>query len=604
MALLVCGGLLLYGSSRGVDLTDEVFYLIWTRNPEAYPLTYQPFGYLLNPLFNLVHGNLELYRLAGFGITAGAGALLGWSSAQRSEMRACFAAYGALAALTIFFPWIITPSYNSAANVGAMLIIAGMLNLTESDLRQAVLGIIATAGGLCCACFAKPPLFAISVAIVAIGLVRRPARRALPCIATLLLAAALISLFLAPPRMIALVSRILITQHVLALPNQVLALPAKVARDFLAAPLPLIGAAVAAACSFVLRRFALFRWAAYGAIGLSFVYLASVADDTIDGSIPDFLGLAMVTLGAGYAGLLQNQPGITLLPTTLLLLAPPAVALGTFNNQWFQLNLSIAFPLLALFALAFADAVRWRRAAALALSILSPMLIMLLAACFPYSLPTSIFEQQIPIKPPLALGIIRVDAETAAFLQGTRGLAGGALLIDLSGTGPGVAVALGARPPMLPWLNPATTTWPDVVWSRLSDAQRNRAWFILPVWPAFANSAAANWLVAHKGRFCQTMLPEITFWKKERRLQLWRPCRCQPNEVPKPSFRAEVPVPSSDHSRHYLSERQGRRFARLVRAAGQPGLDASWDRRDLPLPDLAVGFLAAVREYERLLAAL
>ncbi|MBW8852729.1 MAG: hypothetical protein JF600_18355, partial [Xanthomonadales bacterium] len=68
LALLMCGGLLVYGAGRGVDLTDEIFYLIWTRNPEAYPLTYQPFGYLLHPLFTLVGGNLEHYRLAGFGI--------------------------------------------------------------------------------------------------------------------------------------------------------------------------------------------------------------------------------------------------------------------------------------------------------------------------------------------------------------------------------------------------------------------------------------------------------------------------------------------------------------------------------------------------------
>src|SRR5579875_2542037 len=68
LSLLICGGLLVYGSGRGLDLTDETFYLIWTRDPNAYALLYQPFGYLLHPLFKLVGGDLQIYRLAGFAI--------------------------------------------------------------------------------------------------------------------------------------------------------------------------------------------------------------------------------------------------------------------------------------------------------------------------------------------------------------------------------------------------------------------------------------------------------------------------------------------------------------------------------------------------------
>jgi len=455
--------------------------------------------------------------------------VLGLSLARRSDACASFTLYGALAALTIFFPWIVTPSYNSAANVGAMLILAGLLVLADGQPRRAVAGMIAAAGGLCCACFAKPPLFAIGVMLMlAFGLSRRPMRRATPFLASLLLAALLISLLLAPPAMVALVRRIVTSQHVLALPNQALGLPAKIARDFLVVPPVLVGAVVTAACGFAPRRFAWPRWAAWSAIGLSLLYMASVAGDALDGTIPDFVGLAMVTLAAGYAGLLRNQPGMRLWPAALLLTAPFAVALGTFNNQWAQLNFSMAFPLLALFGLTAADTVRWRRAAAWALAIVCPVLVMLLAAFFPYSLPASIFEQRIPIEAPLARGTIRVDEETAAFLQAAHGQAQGALLIDLSGTGPGVAVALGGRAPVLPWLNPGTPSWPDVVWSRLSVAEREQAWFVGPVWPQFAHSAAARWLAAHQKRFCPLALPETPFWGTERRLQLWRPCMPQP----------------------------------------------------------------------------
>ncbi len=67
----------------------------------------------------------------------------------------------------------------------------------------------------------------------------------------------------------------------------------------------------------------------------------------------------------------------------------------------------------------------------------------------------------------------------------------GALLVDLSGTGPGVAVAPGAKATVL---------------------------------PLFAPSAPAHWLAAHRGSYCPTKLPHMTFWWEERALELWRPC--------------------------------------------------------------------------------
>lgn len=526
LSLLVCGGLLVYGSGRGADLTDEIFYLVWARDPNAYQLVYQPFGYLLHPLYALVGGNLQVYRLAGFGIAAGAGTLLGYSLATDGPNRATLSLYGAVSALTIFFPWIITPSYNSAANVGALLVIGGIFGILADTPAMRVTGAVATASGLCIAAFAKPPLFAIAVAVVVVvALAKRSARSLALVIAALVLAAAFIWLLLPPSQVVGLVRRIIATQHVLSLPNTALALPAKVARDWLAVPPTLTGSALAAALSLGLRRFRWSAWLGYLAVALSLYYFGSVAADAVDGGIPDFPGIALVLAAAGYAGLLQHESKIHGLAVALLLAAPAAVALGTFNNQWFQLNFSMAFPFLALFALARVDPRWWRRGVAQALAIVGPVVLMVLAAWYPYSLPASIFEQQIPVEHPLTHGSILVDDETATFVRSARGLAQGALVLDLSGTGPGVDAVLGARAPVLLWLNPATPSWPDVVWSRLSADERENAWFILPVWPLFKQSEVARWLAAHKDRFCQKSLPPITFWDEERNLQIWRPCR-------------------------------------------------------------------------------
>ncbi|MDB5720899.1 MAG: hypothetical protein JWP15_1517 [Alphaproteobacteria bacterium] len=536
LSLLICGGLLVYGSGRGMDLTDEVFYLVWTRNPDAFALIYQPFGYLLHPLFRLVGGDLQTYRLAGFAIAATAGACLGCSLSRTRANRALFSVYGAASALTIFFPWIITPSYNSAANVGAMLVIAGILNAFANRPALRLAGAVAAAAGLCLAAFSKPPLYALALAVMsAAPIVAKRAQAFRVMIAALLLAAVLISALLPPAQIVDLVERMEATQHILALTNTPLALPAKLIKDWGSVPPALSGAVIAALSSLALRRFRWFGSLGYVAIALSLYHVWDVSADALDGYMPDFIGLTLVTIAAGYAGLMRDRRDFGLPLIGLLLAAPLAVALGTFNNQWAQLNFSMAFPFLAIFVLASADPATWRRAAALALCVLGPPGLMLLAACYPYSLPASIFEQQIAVEHPLTHGSILVDPETAGFVRSAGRLAPGTLLIDLSGTGPGVNAVLGGRAAVLEWLNPATPSWPDVVWSRLSAEERERAWFVGPVWPLFDRSAPARWLAAHRAGYCGRTLPPITVWGEERILQVWRPCNRPANHPVAPA---------------------------------------------------------------------
>ncbi|OAN66371.1 hypothetical protein A7X12_13455 [Sphingomonas sp. TDK1] len=525
LALLFCGGLLVYGAGRGIDLTDEIFYLVWARDPEAYALLYQPFGYLLHPLYALLGGDIARYRITGFATTALAGALLGNGLAPQPSARLRFAIFGAGTALVIYFPWIVTPSYNSAANVGAMLVLAGVATLHRPaplGARAAAAGMIAL--GLCAAAFAKPPLFALS-GVLLVALAGRSLRanrgRSVALLGALALAVVVIGLFLPLHHVPALLARISASQHVLALPNTPLHLPIKILGDWSAVPPLLSAATLAVAGALALRRARWGAWFGHAGIALALLYLALAVPDALDGGIPEFPGLALLLAAAGYATLVARDDGLML---GLLLAAPFAVALGTFNNQWAQLDFSMVFPLLALFRLAEEDPLAWRRAAALVLSLAAAPLLLLTAAMSPYSLPDSIFAQQTPVRHPVTGSSLLVDEETADFLHGTQGLATGALLVDLSGTGPGVAAALGAKAPVLLWLNPATATWPDVVWSRLSERERAAAWFVAPVLPLFRPSAPARRLAAHPGRYCRTALPRMSFWWQERALELWRPC--------------------------------------------------------------------------------
>lgn len=533
LSLLVCGGLLVYGSGRGLDLTDEIFYLIWARDPNAYALMYQPFGYLLHPLYKLTGGDLQTYRLAGFAITAGAGALLGYALSA-SRKRLAFSIYGAASALTIFFPWIITPSYNSAANVGALLTISGILHSRTDSSGRGLVSALALGVGLCVSAFAKPPLFAVSICtILAISVFAKAARTKWVLAAGLVLGAILTVLPVGADQILPLLRRILATQQILSLPNTPLALPLKLVHDWIIVPPSLSFAIVSAAIGFAAPRSRLSKLCAYAAFALSLIYIARITPDALGGSIPDFLGLAMVTALAGYAGVLRGDLKVPLFPIALLLGAPAAVALGTFNNQWAQLNFSLAFPFLGMFALASLDAVTWRKGLALGIATVGPAAVMLLAAWYPYNLPDTLFEQQIRVNQPITHTPILVDEETADFVSSADGAAKGALLIDLSGTGPGVAAVLGAKAPVLAWLNPGTPSWPDVVWSRLTPEQRDRAWFVGPVRKLFDRSAPAAWLVFHKPRYCRSTLSPMTFWDEERTLEIWRPCNSavRPNAI-------------------------------------------------------------------------
>jgi hypothetical protein len=407
-----------------------------------------------------------------------------------------------------------------------MLALGAVLTAAEGTPRSALVAAAAGGAGLCLAAFGKPPLFAFAVLGFAVMAAVAPRARVALTIA-LLFGLALICAVAPPAELVGLVRRILATQRLLGLPNALQALPAKIVRDWSAVPLSLTLAAVATGLSLLPPRSPRTRWLGYAAVALIAGYGPHASVDLIDGDLPDFIGLALVIAGAAYAGAVA-LPLADRLAVAALLVAPAAVALGTFNNQWGQLNFSMVFPLLALFKLACADPKRWRAGAVQAGAVAAPVAVMLLAALRPYSLPASIFEQQAPIEAPLSRGRLLVDPQTAAFVGAARGLARGDLLLDLSGTGPGVAAVLGAHAPVLPWLNPATPAWPDVVWSRLSARERATASFVLPAWPTFDRSAPAVWIARRKAGYCRRPLPPMTFWREARVLELWRPCGARP----------------------------------------------------------------------------
>jgi len=117
------------------------------------------------------------------------------------------------------------------------------------------------------AAFSKPPLLAIAVVgMVLTAFAARNSRA--PLVASIVLGAALISLILQPAEIVPLVGRIIVSQHVLALPNTPLGLPAKLASDWLGVPSPLSAAAIVAALSFAFRQSRWSKWLGYAAVAM------------------------------------------------------------------------------------------------------------------------------------------------------------------------------------------------------------------------------------------------------------------------------------------------------------------------------------------------
>src|ERR1700688_561079 len=64
-ASVAAWSIVVWGLWRGIDLTDEGYYLNSISRPDLYKATYSQFEFLLHPIYVLVGGDLILLSLAG-----------------------------------------------------------------------------------------------------------------------------------------------------------------------------------------------------------------------------------------------------------------------------------------------------------------------------------------------------------------------------------------------------------------------------------------------------------------------------------------------------------------------------------------------------------
>jgi hypothetical protein len=172
--------IVVWGLWRGIDLTDEGYYLNSMSLPFRYKATYSQFGFLLHPIYVAVGGDLILLRLVGVLLLALAAAFFLSAFLDLPVIRSSLprtalvivAVGGACTVLLGYSKWIPTPNFNSLNLVGVLIIFGGWLRMLAmpEDAASQWTGrpgaIFAFAVGFAIVALAKPT----TAAVLAIGL--------------------------------------------------------------------------------------------------------------------------------------------------------------------------------------------------------------------------------------------------------------------------------------------------------------------------------------------------------------------------------------------------------------------------------------------------
>jgi hypothetical protein len=170
-------GSLLWFSRYGIDYTDESFYLVWISNPFNYPVSVTQFGFIYHPLYWLLGGSVSALRQANIIIIFGLAwavcnlflkRLISESLVPRFVLLTISASIATSSLVVLVFAgsWLPTPSYNTLAFKGLLLITMGLLLVDKFTLRQSIFGWVSIGFGGWLAFMGKPTTAAFAGLVV------------------------------------------------------------------------------------------------------------------------------------------------------------------------------------------------------------------------------------------------------------------------------------------------------------------------------------------------------------------------------------------------------------------------------------------------------
>lgn len=533
LAFAILSILFLYAAPRGISSSDEYFYLVWIDHPKAYDLGYQPFGYVLNPLFELLGRSIVRLRIAGYLMSIGAGACLAYAANQffstrypdRFASSRGLVILGAVCGFGNYALWLLTPAYNLLANVGLALFIAGCLGWLDN--RKAASLLVAFGGYL--SFFGKPPLALVEIAIALLVLVKCDARWGKLLLAGAVAGALFLLTIAGWDDPVGFFKRMIETQHILGMGNQWWELPRKVASEIYHGPPLFIVAATVIAIALALPptvtvprnlvRMLLVACLAWLALKIAFAapYSARV----------HLLGLLTICIGMLYLVLRSEAiPRPAQYFCLAILLAPFLVSMGTYDDINDHLTFHLMFPLFAIVLIA-----QFKPRDDVATIGLAGgfTLLMLFLSTRPFEINESIYRQREPLSLRLFSDPILVDGGMARWATAMRdigrsnGITADTPIVDFNGTVPINAAFLGGKAPVLPWLFYATPGWTDIVWSRMTEQERASAWLITPIAPGFEGTALVKQIRHNAGRYELIGTAPFPMGKDVIALKVWKP---------------------------------------------------------------------------------
>lgn len=476
----------------GFDLTDESFYLIWMANPWRYGMSTTQFGFVYNPLYRMLDGDIAHLRQTNIVLTFGCAFLLCLVLLRRISGRqrpldfqsatgaVIVAASLATCALVVFAMWIPTPSYNSLALQAILLAASGLVLLEKYPTFDSISGWLLLSFGLALAFLAKPPS-AIALGVVAGGYVacsrklsfRLMGMAVIAAAALLWVAASLIDggVFAFGSRLAGgiEIARTLEAGHRL---DRLLRFDTPHLSGAESIALPSVACLVFGLTWLTVRSE---RQRVVGIICAAALPGASIA--IISGGVAPpldrtlYMGLLIGGVALGVLGvalvLARTAPrsrtgrADTALAVALALL-PYAYAVGTGNNYWRQSSGASIFWVLSC-AIFLAHAIGGRRSwqsilPTLAIAQLVTVAVLAAAMEQPYRQAESLRLQGAPIDLGLRKSPLTLSKGTADYLRRAIALANdagfepGTPMLDLTGHSPGTVFALAASAVGQPWM--------------------------------------------------------------------------------------------------------------------------------------------------------
>ncbi|WP_193605787.1 hypothetical protein [Nocardioides dongkuii] len=495
-ALVVSGALtlstvvaLVWLSGRGLDLTDEGYYLLWLSEPGRYAASTSQFGFVYHPLHVLLGGDVALLRTVNVLLVLALAWVLahqvltrlaGWRPEARWQALVCSAGL-ATTATGVFSLGLLTPSYNSLSLQGLLVAVTGVVLVVSGAAgdRATWVGWVLVGVGGWLTFLAKPTTalalaVLVAVVLVAAGTVhlRGLAVAALTAAGLLLLTAIAIDGSVA-----AFVRRLRDGTDLLAALDGGHGLGAALRWDAYEPSLAQAGVLVAVAAGTALATLAgvaqdvrtrvtcglgaalVVGLAVWGTRGDADVFVVA---DPFSASL--LLGLPLAALGLLL--LLGGRPAVRRITRAqwavagLLLLLPHGFAFGTNNDYWRVAGQAAVFWVLLAVVLvaplAGRPRFRWVLAPLLLGAQVLAVLVVLPAVVAPYRQPGPAWQLDAPATVrgsslTLHTAVARHLGDTTAAVR-AAGLEEGEPVLDLTGRSPGLLHAWGAHALGQPWL--------------------------------------------------------------------------------------------------------------------------------------------------------